>query len=216
MTAMTRMAVLDLRTIAAYHRQTLLTAAVAILGLARQPVFVVPALAWVVPLTVGMLFQISDKEDLQILYAVLPLTRHAVLAGHYLWALAAFLTTTAVGTPLALVLARAQNVSFPGRALAAVLTVSWAICAITIAIQIPLFTRFGYTRVSALTTFLPMLLIGLVAPRLHLTVTTPTPADLVLLGLAGAIALLASFTIAVAADRSRASRSSWSRPAGSR
>ena len=64
-------------------------------------------------------FLVADKAGLETLYAVLPVPRRAVLHGHYAWALACFAATAAVGTAMALLLARARSVPFGGRELLA-------------------------------------------------------------------------------------------------
>ena len=52
------------------------------------------------------------------------------------------------------------------------LTLSWAIFAVNIAIQFPLFIRFGYSRVSLLATFLPLAVVMVALTRLHLSIVT--------------------------------------------
>jgi hypothetical protein len=49
-------------------------------------------------------------------------------------------------------LARAEGLPFGGRDLMTMVTLSWALFALNIAIQLPLLIRFGYARISVLAT----------------------------------------------------------------
>jgi hypothetical protein len=72
-----------------------------------------------------------------------------------------------------------------------------------VAIQFPLFIRFGYSRISLLCTFLPLALVMMAATRLHLTIVTLASIQpwLPLLWIAGVAATVASAVVAVTADR---------------
>jgi len=208
MNAVVRMAVLDLRTVAPYRYQGLVVFGVVVALLAHnRPVVVVPALVLLVTSQVAAYpFVVADKAGLETLYAVLPLPRRAVLLGHYAWAVAAFVATATVGTTLALLLAWGESVPFGGRTLVTVLTLSWAMFVVTVAIQFPLFVRFGYSRISVLCTFLPLAVIMLAVTRLHLTIATfaSIQAWLPVLWVAGAAAIVGSAAVAMAADHRRA------------
>lgn len=207
MTAIARMAVLNLRTVAPYRNQGLALFGLVVLAFgAKSPAVLVPALVLFVTSTIAAYpFVVADKAGLETLYAVLPLPRRSVLYGHYAWAMANFLVTATVGTALALLLARAETVPFGGRTLVTVLTLSWALFAINVAIQFPLFIRFGYTRISVLGTTLPLALVSLAIVRLHLTIVTTAPIQiwLPLLWVAGVAAIAASVAVAIAADQRR-------------
>ena len=56
---------------------------------------------------------------------------------------------------------RLEAVPFGGRTLVTVLTLSWALFAVNVAIQFPLLIRFGYTRISVLGTTLPLAVVML-------------------------------------------------------
>jgi hypothetical protein len=204
MTAITRMALLDLRTVAPYRRQGLvLFGLVAALFADKSAVALVPALVLLVTSQVAAYpFLVADKAGLETLYAVLPLPRRSVLYGHYAWAVATFLATATVGTALALVLAPAEAVPFGGHALVTVLTVSWALFAFNVAIQFPLFIRFGYSRISVLGTTVPLAVIVLAVVRLHLTMTS-IETWVPLLWPAGVAAIAISVTVAMSVDGRR-------------
>jgi hypothetical protein len=204
MTAITRMALLDLRTVAPYRRQGLvLFALVAVLFANKSAVTLVPALVLLVTSQVAAYpFLVADKAGLETLYAVLPLPRRSVLYGHYAWAIASFLATAAAGTALALVFARAKAAPFGEHTLATVLAVSWALFAVNVAIQFPLFIRFGYSRISVLGTTVPLAVITLAVVRLHLTMTS-VETWVPLLWPAGVAAIAISATVAMSVDGRR-------------
>lgn len=170
MTAIARMALLDLRTVAAYRSQGLLVFVVMVVVDVHNPVGLVPALAvGLAPFIAVQPFVVAEKAGLQTLYAVLPLPRRSVVLGHYAWAVASFLATTTVGTATAALMARLGHEPFDARTFATLLTVSWTVFAVNIAIQLPLLIRFGYARISVLGTTIPLAFIMLAAYKLHLT-----------------------------------------------
>ncbi len=205
MIAIARVALLDLRTVAPYRYQGLVLFGVLVLVLAgNRPVVLVPALVLLLTSQVAAYpFLVADKAGLETLYAVLPLRRRTVLYGHYAWATATFLATAVVGTALALLVARVRSVPFGGQTLVTALTLSWAMFVINVAIQFPLFIRFGYSRISLLCTFLPLAVVMLAVTRLHLTIVpfASIQAWLPLIWVAGVAALVASAAVARVVDR---------------
>ncbi|WUH91016.1 ABC-2 transporter permease [Streptomyces sp. NBC_00433] len=192
MSAVARVAVLHLRTVAPYKAQGLMVFALLVAVLSRNPVGLVPALALLLtPLIAVHPFVVADKAGLGTLYAVLPLSRRTVVLGHYAWALGSFLATVAAGTAPALLLARGEGAPLDGRTLVTLLTVSWALFAVNIAIQLPLLIRFGYARSSVLGTNMPVALIMLAVYRLHLSLSS-VQVWLPLLWAAGAAAVATS------------------------
>jgi len=204
MTAIARMALLDLRTVAPYRRQGLVLLGLVVLLFAnKSAVALVPALVLLVTSQIAAYpFLVADKAGLETLYAVLPLPRRSVLYGHYAWATASFLGTAAVGTALAVVLARVEAVPFGEHTLVTVLAVSWALFAVNVAIQFPLFIRFGYSRISVVGTTVPLAAVTLAVVRLHLTMTS-IETWVPLLWPAGVAALVISATVAMTADHRR-------------
>jgi ABC-2 family transporter protein len=203
MTAVARMAMLNLRTVAPYRYQGFLVFALGVLLFAGKPTVLVPALVFFFTSQFASYpFNVADKAGLDTLYAVLPLPRRSMLYGHYAWAIALFVATASVSTVLAVLLARAQTVPFSGRTVMTVLALSWALFAVNVAIQLPLLIRFGYTRVSVLGTALPLAVVLGTVYKLHLTVSS-TQVWLPVLWIAGAVALMASAAIATTADRRR-------------
>jgi len=196
MTAVVRMTVLHMRTVAPYRTQGLLVFGLLMVILGRTPDHVVPALAMLLaPLIAVHPFVVADKTDLRMLYAVLPVRRRTVLLGHYAWALASYLATVVAGTVLSVLLARAEGVPFGGRDLTTMVTLSWGLFCLNIAIQFPLLIRFGYARISVLGTTMPLALVMLAVYRLHLTITSIQP-WLPLFWAAGAAAMAISAAVA--------------------
>jgi hypothetical protein len=204
-TAVARMAVLNLRTVAPYWKQSLgLLVVVAALS-TKSPLVLLPALVLLItPMITAYPFLVADKAGLETLYAVLPVPRRSVLYGHYAWAMANYLVVAAAGTVLDFLLARVEGVAFSGRDFLTVLTLSWALFAINVAIQFPLLIRFGYTQVNVLATTLPLALILVVVLKVHLFPSIASvQAWLPLLGGAGVAATAASVAVAMTADRRR-------------
>lgn len=204
MTDFARVALLDLRTIAPYRRQIVLTPLLVVAVMFNRPEVVVPGLVLLcASTTAGYPFQVSDRADLETLYAVLPLTRRSLLVGHYVWAVAVFVVTAGLGTPAALLLARQQQMPFPGHTAATAVTLSWAAFALTVSIQFPLFVRFGFTKAGLLATTLPITIVAAAAARLHLHFTL-NATTLALLAASGVALLAASVATAAVWDPRRA------------
>jgi hypothetical protein len=169
MTAVARMALLDLRTVTPYRYQGFLLLTLYVALFVTRPTVLVPALVMLVAVTVAAYpFNVADKASLGTLYCVLPLPRRAVVIGHYAWAVATFLAAAVIGTPLALVFAHVRGIPFGTHVIATELTLSWAMFAAVVAIQFPLFIRYGYTRTSALATGLPLATILGLTYKFHL------------------------------------------------
>lgn len=197
MTAAARVALLDLRTVAPYRRQLVLTPLLVVAIMANRPEVLVPGLVVLcASTTAGYPFLVSDRADLETLYAVLPLTRRALLLGHYVWALAVFAVTAGLGTPVAVALAHYQHIAFSGRTIALVVTASWAAFALAVSIQFPLFVRYGFTKTGLVATTLPISVVAVAASRLHVHFTPD--ATLVALAAIGSAALM-SVSVAVSA-----------------
>jgi ABC-2 family transporter len=205
-TAAARVTLLDLRTIWPYSWQVYATPLLTMAVLYSRPEIILPALALLsASYTAGYPFVISDRADLDTLYAVLPLTRRSLLFGRYTWALATFVATAGVGIPVSLLLARQENVSLGGDTLTTVVALSWALFALNISIQFPLFVRFGYTRAGMLGTMLPIALVTIAAVRTHVDIK-PDPVWLVLLAVGGVVLFCASVAVAMALDPQRPRR----------
>jgi hypothetical protein len=207
-TALARVIVLTLRTIAPYRLQLLGLPLLMMAAFFAKPEVIVPAVALLSASPAAWYpFMISDRARLDTLYAVLPLTRHSLLAGRYVWALATFVATVGVAIPVSLLLAWAENVSFGGYALSDVVAVSWALYALNISIMFALFVRFGYMRVGAIGTTVPVILlafVALAAGRAH--VIKPGPVWLILPAAGGVVLFCASAIVAMSLDPRRARR----------
>ena len=204
MTAVARMVMLDLRSITPYRNQAGLILLILAAFATKNPVVALPAVTLLLTSQVAAYpFQVADKADLETLYAVLPVPRRAVLYGHYAWALATVVATAALGLGLVALYSRIHSTSVSGRELMTLLTLSWAIFVVNTTIQFPLFIRFGYSRVSLLSTFAPLALVMIAVTRLHLTVVSVSSLQhwLPVIWVAGAAAIVASAATAVTLDR---------------
>lgn len=200
-----RVTLLDLRTITPYGRQAFIIAVLVMAITAGRPEVILPALVLLsASVTAAYPFQISEKADLETLYAVLPLTRRSLLLGHYVSALATFVVYAVVGSLEAVIAAHAKHVAFGGSDFTAVLAVSWALFALNIAVKFPLFVRFGYSQVGMLGTTIPIAVVGVIASRAHLSL--PSTTWLGLLAVAGVVLYGIAIAAALALDPRRVRR----------
>jgi hypothetical protein len=206
-TALARVFALTLRTVAPYRVGLLAPTLVIMAAFSGKPEFMVPAMVLVTMSATMLPFYISDRARLDTLYAVLPLTRRSLLLGRYVWALAIFVAVAGVGTPVSLLVARLENVSFPGDALMAIVAVSWALFALNISIMFPLFVRFGATLAGLLGAVVPIsALAGVAYSRVQVYVLKPGPVWPVLLAVGCVILFCVSAAVAMALNPRRARR----------
>lgn len=202
--AMTR---LDLMSSRPYLKQgVLLFAVAALLGFAMDdPGAVVPLTVVYAVLTASYPFAIGDKNDLDTLYAVIPVPRSAQLAGRYLFAVVLFLVAAGIGTVLAFVIALTQGQPLPtGPDVAMLVAVCFAFYALMVGLQYPMYVGLGYlkARLVANVPFMALLVaVLLFASRLE-DVTLPSPAVAApVLVAAGALVLLGSAAVAARLPR---------------
>lgn len=208
MTALARVTVLTVRTVAPYRLQLLGLPLLMMAAFFHEPEGIVPAAVLLSASPAASYpFMISERARLDTLYAILPLTWRSLLLGRYVWALATFVATAGVGIPVALLFARLENVSLGGFALTDVVAVSWALFALNISIQFPLFVRFGYTRAGMLGTTVPIIMVAffLVALRVSGDIK-PGPVWLILPAAGGVILFCASAAVAMGLDPRRVRR----------
>jgi ABC-2 family transporter protein len=206
-TALARVFVLTLRTVAPSRLGLLVMVLVIMAAFLGKPEFMVPAMVLVAMSAAVLPFYISDRHRLDTLYAVLPLTRRSLLLGRYVWALAIFVAVAGVGTPVALLAARLENISFPGNALTAIVAVSWALFALNISITFPLFVRFGATLAGMLGSVVPIgALAGAAYPAGQAYLLKPDPLWPGLLAAGCVLLFCASAAVAMALNPRRARR----------
>ena len=207
MTALARVFVLTVRTVAPSRLGLLASALVVMAAFSGKPEFMVPALVVVTMSAAVLPFYISDRHRLDTLYAVLPLTWRSLLLGRYVWALATFVAVAGVGIPVSLLLARLENVSFPGNALTAIVAVSWALFALNISVVYPLFVRFGATLAGMLGAVVPIsALAGAAYTAGQAWVLKPGPVWPGLLAVGCVIVFCASAAVTMALNPRRARR----------
>ena len=207
MTALARVFVLTLRTVAPYRLAVLAPALLFMAVFSGKPELMVPALVVAAISAAVLPFYISERARLDTLYAVLPLTRRSLLLGRYVWALAAFAAVAGVGIPVSLLVARLENVSFPGNALTAIVAVSWALFALNISVVYPLFVRFGATLAGMLGAVVPIsALAGAAYTAGQAWVLKPGPVWPGLLAVGCVILFCASAAVTMALNPRRARR----------
>jgi len=197
---------LDLLCVRPYGRQMLFLLALAAgLGFAMEdPGAVVPMAVVYAVLMASYPFAVADRYDLETLYAVLPLSRSALVLGRYLFAVTLFLGTVVVAAGLVLAVAEVRGDLPTPSDLALLGAASFAVYALMVGVQYPMYTALGYMK-ARLVANLPFLVLfaGILfaAPRLD-TERLPSPAVVVPLLLAvGTVALVVSWAV-----------SAWVRP----
>jgi hypothetical protein len=201
MTAIASVVRLDLLSVRPYAKQmTLLLAVAAVLGITMDdPAAVLPMSVVYAVLAASYPFAIADKNDLDTLYAVLPLRRSALVVGRYLYSLVVFTAATVAGGAVAMGIAVATDrVPTPTDA-ALLLAVSFLVFGGMVAVQYPLYLRLGYMR-SRLVANLPFmaLLAGVLALGRWIEPASLPPAGVIVSILVGTTTALLGVSLAVA------------------
>lgn len=155
---------LDLLTVRPYRKQLLV---LVVVGLAitlsmPDPSMALPAAAVYAALGAAYPFAIGDKADLPTLLGALPVRRNAVVLGRYVFATLMYLAAAAVATIAMVTAALARSLPLESATLTILFATSFAIFALTIGIQFPIYFAMGYTR-ARLLSYLPFATIALIA-----------------------------------------------------
>jgi ABC-type transport system involved in multi-copper enzyme maturation permease subunit len=155
---------LDLLTVRPYRKQLLVLVAVglAITISTPDPSVALPAAAVYAALAAAYPFAIGDKADLATLLGALPVRRSAVVLGRYAFATLTFLGAAAIATIAMVAVAAARSIPLEPATTAVLLASSFAIFALTVGIQFPMYFAMGYTRARMLS-YLPFAAIVLIA-----------------------------------------------------
>ncbi len=210
MSAVFRMAQLDLRTVRPYRTQMviLLVLFPIFASVYRLPAIVPVTLVVILVVVAGYPFAIGDKNDLDTLYGVLPVRRRDLVAGRYAYAMALVAIAEVLGTLIALAMGAAMDLPIGWSALGYAVVAAFAIFGVLVAFQFPLYFALGYAR-ARLVTILPMFILMAVAAAVAQvmpkdSITLPSPAVLVAVALVGTVALLsASMAVSTRLDARR-------------
>lgn len=192
---------LDLLTVRPYGKSSLafLVVAAACAFALTDPSFAVTIGTVYAALMVSYPFAAADRNDLDTLYATLPLSRRAFLAGRYLFAVVLYALTTVVMSALTAAVGVVSGRPMSGDALVTLLAACTAIYATVVALQFPLFCWLGYARARlvALLPFVAVAPAAILVDRWHLTWTPPPPGAALPLAIGyGAVVLAASAAVA--------------------
>jgi hypothetical protein len=212
--ALLRTARLDLRAVAPYGRAQIVVMALVVplfASLAGEPATAQVIAAVFATFLASYPFAIADKFDLDTLYGMLPLSRRALVAGRFVFALGLFVAAALFGAVLAAAIAAARHETIGAGDEGLVLAISFAIFAAVVALQHPLFWALGYTKARAVS-YVPLLALalgGALLPMLGFDPTGPSGAMpaygalvAALVG-GGVVALAASVVVSVRLDARR-------------
>jgi hypothetical protein len=196
MSAVLRMAQLDLRTVRPYRTQMVIMLVMTPLLVAvwGQPT-IVPVMLVVMSVFVAAYpFAIGEKNDLDTLYGVLPIRRATLVAGRYVFAGTLGATSAALGTVVGLPLASVMGQPFAWGETGYLLVAAFVVFGFFVSFQFPLYFALGYTR-ARLVTFLPIFAVMAVTILAMDVLPTrsiglPSPALLVVGAVVGTAALL--------------------------
>lgn len=196
------------------RRQTLLTLllVVAVGIILPLPGMAIIAAALVTSLMVSTPFLGDERGHLDTLYGVLPVSRGSVVAGRAMSLVVYYLvaTTLAIGATVAVVAVRGSSIS-PSILLIA-LAAGAGFVGISLALQLPVFFRIGYSR-GRLMAYAPTIVIaggawilqatGLHTPLLDILAPAPTAALVAVGAGIGALGLLIALGASTASYRTR-------------
>lgn len=161
MSALTAAVRLDGMVMRPYLRQ--LTFVIGAMGLlvvvGGSPPVVLVSAAMFAALIVAYPFAVEDKNDLGTLHAVLPVRRGTLVLARYATALLGYLAATAVATVLALVWASQASTPVVAAELWLVAGASFALFALLVSLQVPVYYALGYAR-GRIVGYVPIMLVS--------------------------------------------------------
>lgn len=103
-------------------------------------------------------FAIGDKTQTDILYASLPLKKHHIIAGRYLFALCVNLVTAVLSIAISALVAVVFQKEFDLLPSIIAVLICFVLYVLVEALQFPIYFKFGYTK-AKLMAFLPILFV---------------------------------------------------------
>jgi hypothetical protein len=124
----------------------------------------IPAIAVATAVAVASLsasapFLGDERGRLDVLYATLPVSRAAVVAGRYLMLVVLFLAVTVVAAAACAVTDAVRGTSFDVAALGSALAIGSLAVGLALAVQLPVFFRVGFTRARPMM-YLPIVVLA--------------------------------------------------------
>lgn len=174
--AASQMARLDVRSVAPYGRAQVAVMVLVVplfAALTGEPASAVVMAAVFATFLAAYPFAVADKNDLDTLYGMLPVSRRALVAGRYVFALALYAVATLVGGVLAAVLAEVRHEPVGAADAVLVVAISFAIFCVVVALQHPFFWAMGYTR-ARVASYVPLLALAFGTATLPLLGFDPT------------------------------------------
>lgn len=143
------------------RRQTLLPLVfIVVIGIGLPvPGMAIAASAFVTSLMLSVPFLGDERDHLDMLYGVLPISRRAIVIGRALSILAYGAAATAVATVVTLSMAAIRGTAAAPELLAVAYAASFAIVGLSVGVQLPVLFRVGYSR-GRLMVYVPALLVA--------------------------------------------------------
>lgn len=137
-----------------------------------------PAMSIMVLLTfsaffMSICFAICEKSNLNKLYGILPMKRHQIVIGRYLFSLLLAITNSAAAAILTLLVSAIFGVRVTPITYSQFLSGSFFIFCLFIAIQFPFYFKFDYTKVAAVAVLPFVLVFAIGSPLLTSLLKNP-------------------------------------------
>lgn len=123
------------------------------------PLLTIPAAAAVVSLGAGTPFLNDERGRLDVLYATLPITKRSIVIGRYLEMLLWYVMAALLATSAMLVSAAVRGFALDPAVVALVHAASFFVVAAALAVQLPIFFSYGFTRARAMM-FVPIVVVA--------------------------------------------------------
>ncbi len=124
--------------------------AILIATLSKKPGLAIVVVMTIAAPVVGLYFMLYDKNNLSKLYGILPLGKNEVVIGRYLYALAFGLANSLASSLLAFIISLAVNSRMSRLEFLIFACASLAYFCLYIAIQFPIYFKFSFSKVYAL------------------------------------------------------------------
>jgi len=106
----------------------------------------------------GTIFSIYEKNKLNKLYGILPLGKHQVVIGRYLFTLAVGVLNGVMAIVLTLIVLYFRNINISNLAFISYLSSSVLLFCVFISVQFPLYFKYEYSKITAVAILPPVIL----------------------------------------------------------
>lgn len=133
--------------------------------IALNPPLIMGIVLMIFGFSMGSLFAVAEKNNLNTLYGILPVKKQQIVTGRYIFTLIVGILNIALGTILTFAVSFIVNIKLSSLTFIAWLCGSFFLFCLLISIQFPIYFRYDFSKVSAVAN-MPIIILFLIGSAL--------------------------------------------------